>query len=308
MKMKAVLLEVKVFLRKVLYWFQYLFLYPVRYKMNIADAMQTIQFIIDNRCSVCRYGDGEMDMITSLHIGYDDSRKSNFQTYNKELAIRLKDILKTGYDKEHNVMVCIPYVWKDHGKLVWRARRFVERSLVNNRKMIECSLDLSKHYGDSYFTRFYIDYQDKNKSLYIQLLKRIWENRDLCIVEGEQSRLGVGNDLFDGAHRIERILCPATSAFDKYPEIMDAVRRVSKDRLILIALGHTATVLAYDLAKEGFQAIDIGHVDVEYEWFRMKAKEKVALPNKFVNEVEDGRNYTEEKDIVYLSQVKERIL
>lgn len=32
-------------------------------------------------------------------------------------------------------------------------------------------------------------------------------------------------------------------------------------RLILIALGMTATVLAYDLSKAGFWAIDIGHID-----------------------------------------------
>lgn len=304
----TLLLEVKVFLRKIIYWFQYLFLYSIRNKINIADAEQTIQFIIDHRCSVCRYGDGELDMITSLHFGHNDSRKSNFQPYNKKLAMRLKEILKIGYGKKLNVLVCIPYVWKNHQKMVWRSRRFVERSFVNNQVMINDSIDLKQFYGDSYFTRFYIDYKNKNKSQYIHLLKKIWENRDLCIVEGEQSRLGVGNDLFNGANSIERILCPATNAFDKYPEIMEAVRRVPKDRLILIALGHTATVLAYDLANEGFQAIDIGHVDVEYEWFRIGAKEKVALPNKFVNEVEEGRIYTEEKNIVYLSQIKERIL
>lgn len=34
-----------------------------------------------------------------------------------------------------------------------------------------------------------------------------------------------------------------------------------------ILLDPTATVLAYDLAVQGFQAVDINHVDVEYEWF-----------------------------------------
>jgi hypothetical protein len=37
------------------------------------------------------------------------------------------------------------------------------------------------------------------------------------------------------------------------------------DKLILIALGPTATVLAYDLAKKGYQAIDIGHLPSCYE-------------------------------------------
>ena len=58
--------------------------------------------------------------------------------------------------------------------------------------------------------------------------------------------------------------------------------------LFLIALGPTATVLAYDLFKAGYQAIDIGHVDVEYEWWRMGARRKVKLERKYVNEALNG--------------------
>ena len=58
--------------------------------------------------------------------------------------------------------------------------------------------------------------------------------------------------------------------------------------LFLIALGPTATALAYDLFKAGYQAIDIGHVDVEYEWWRMGARRKVKLERKYVNEVPNG--------------------
>lgn len=60
------------------------------------------------------------------------------------------------------------------------------------------------------------------------------------------------------------------------------------DTLILIALGPTATVLAYDLAKENIQSIDVGHIDLEYEWFKMKAKSKVNIASKAVNEVGGG--------------------
>lgn len=39
------------------------------------------------------------------------------------------------------------------------------------------------------------------------------------MIEGEKSRLGVGNDLFEGAKSIRRILGPAQNAFDKYEEL-----------------------------------------------------------------------------------------
>lgn len=42
----------------------------------------------------------------------------------------------------------------------------------------------------------------------IEKIMTIWEGRELLIVEGETSRLGVGNELFSKVRSIRRILCP----------------------------------------------------------------------------------------------------
>ena len=52
----------------------------------------------------------------------------------------------------------------------------------------------------------------------------------------------------------------------------------------MLALGPTATVLSYRLYKAGFRALDIGHMDIEYEWFLMKADCKMPIKSKYVNE------------------------
>ena len=101
--------------------------------------------------------------------------------------------------------------------------------------------------------------------------------------------MGVGNDLFDNVHTIRRILCPPRDAFNQYKDILTEACKLEKDVLFLIALGPTATVLAYDLFKAGYQAIDAGHVDVEYEWWRMGARRKVKLERKYVNEAANGK-------------------
>ncbi len=125
---------------------------------------------------------------------------------------------------------------------------------------------------------------------YIDKLREIWTNREVVIIEGAMSRLGVGNDLFEGAKRIERIIAPVTNAYSRFDDLMTYVKKnVSKDKLILIALGHTATLLASELNKLDYQALDLGHIDVEYEWYRMQAKGKVPIPHKYVNEVKEGR-------------------
>ena len=98
--------------------------------------------------------------------------------------------------------------------------------------------------------------------------------------------MGIGNDLFDNAKSIRRIICPSQNAFSKYDEIFEtATKIIPKDCLILSALGMTATVLCYDLSRRGYQAIDIGHIDIEYSWFRMRAKKKCSVPGKAVNEI-----------------------
>jgi glycosyltransferase family protein len=168
----------------------------------------------------------------------------------------------------------------------------------------------NKIYYDASFTRFYIDYKnDNNAKRIIPLIKRIWDERDIYIIEGELTRLGMGNNLLDNAKSIHRIIAPPLNAFEKYDEIMAAVKGYApKSVLILIALGMTATCLAYDLSKEGYQAIDIGHVDIEYEWFLMRSPKRVAIKNKYVSESNERFISDGIKDELYNSQIVARVL
>ena len=110
----------------------------------------------------------------------------------------------------------------------------------------------------------------------VKLIKKIWENRDIVIVEGDKTRAGYGNDLFDNVKSIRRILTPTKNAFESYDKILQTVLKVEKDVLILVVLGAAANVLVYDLMKQGYQAIDIGQIDMDYEWYRVKAKKSRA--------------------------------
>ena len=79
----------------------------------------------------------------------------------------------------------------------------------------------------------------KNKSKvpqYINKLKKIWEQRDVVIIEGEKTRLGVGNELFDNIIKsIQRILCPSVNAFFIYNKILKESLKIDKNFLILLA-------------------------------------------------------------------------
>ena len=170
-------------------------------------------------------------------------------------------------------------------------------------------INKNKTYYSSTLTRFYIDYKSKKGvQNYIKKLKKIWENKDVVIIEGEKSRIGIGNNLLNNTKSIKRIICPAYNAFDKYNIIINTVvNNVKKNKLILISLGPTATLLSYDLYKFGYQALDIGHIDIEYEWYIRKVKKKIKIENKCVLEVSGNDSYSIIKDKSYYDEIIKRI-
>jgi glycosyltransferase family protein len=169
---------------------------------------------------------------------------------------------------------------------------------------------MNRKYYSSMISRFYIEYKDKSKiPYYIKKLKQIWDKKDILIIEGEKSRLGIGNDLFNNSKSIKRILCPAVNAFNVYDKILNQARKIDKSILILLALGPTSTVLAYDLHKLGYQVIDVGHIDIEYEWFLKNATKKIQIKNKYVNEVYGNKfKIGNVKDKNYYNEIISKIL
>lgn len=266
---------------------------------KVATIDETLDEIINNNKSIARFGDGEIRLINNENI--------SFQQPNEELSKRLREILNSD---DENILIGLPDVFsfKDINKSIRQRKLFYKKEIVLKYDSYKVIKNDKKYYNAN-ISRPYLEYKDKsNTESIFNKLKTIWTNKDIIIVEGEGSRLGIGNDLFDNVKSISRILCPVRDAFDKYNDILNKCKEFSKDKLFIIALGPTATVLAYDLAKEGFQALDMGHVDIEYEWFKMGVTEKVKVDGKFTNEVKGGQVVEEIQDDNYERQIIARVL
>lgn len=264
---------------------------------RVASINETIERIVEGQCSVSRFGDGEM-LLTS------PDKAIGFQKGDAALAQRLREVL-TSHDEGH--LVCISDAFEGIYRYNRKARRFWRTHFFLYGSWWDRMLVPERLYYNTFVTRPYMDFDSKEGcGRWFRDMKRIWNGRDVVFIEGEKSRLGVGNDLFDNARSIRRILCPPRDAFDRYDEILNEARKLEKGVLFLIALGPTATVLAYDLFKSGYQAIDAGHVDIEYEWWRMGAKRKVKLERKYVNEVANG-NQVADAGEVYRNQIIAKI-
>lgn len=260
------------------------FLFRKRRKFKIFDDKTVVDKIVKEGYSISRFGDGEFLWILGKN-------KKSFQDNSKDLSNDLKNIL-VNYKSNKKVLIGIYGTFNDLSAHTFNSKIFWKYFILKYGKQVYDILP-DETYCDTALTRPYMDYKNKNFDLMqskFENLKRIWNDRDVIIVEGEYTRLGVNNDLFDNCKSRRRILCPPKNAYFKYNEIVDAIKKVAKkEDLILISLGPTATVLAYNLAEEGLQCIDTGHIDIEYMWFKNGVTVKSPIKGKYVNEVNNGK-------------------
>jgi glycosyltransferase family protein len=271
---------------------------------RIMDVDSTVALLNTERKCLARFGDNEFELMCKR-------LRTNYQDVNSELSVRLKEVLDS---HEDNLLVAIADNYGSLERYTDDAARDIRMYMTKTvRKDHMKLLDLNRQYYDAYLSRPYIMFRDKeNAKKRFDNIKKIWERQDVLIVEGEFTRFGVGNDLLKGASNVQRVIVPSKNAFERYEEIKEATRKYGKDKLILTILGPTATVLAYDLAKEDYWIIDMGQLDTEYEWYLRGATKRCALDYKEVSEVicyDDISEFAEDKNLkTYNSQIVEKIL
>lgn len=271
-------------------------------RWNIRDKEETVEKILQGY-SISRYGDGEFSMIIS-------PKNISFQEYDSILSKKLFEVLNSSLEN-HLVAIPTPLIKVDD--LIKGDGWYWSKYYFQKKKYLDKILDKNKVYYDAMISRFYMPYLEKTKNIkVIEKLKNYFENKDILILEGENTRFGLGNELLKKSKRIRRIILPARDSFSKYNEILEEVKNnYSQDVLLLIALGPTATVLAYDFCKLGYQALDVGHMDIEFEWYLAGATQKIDLPNKSVNEVTgvvEKQIQDSELEDIYNKQIVKKIL
>lgn len=266
-------------LKKNIYWRinKYLLYTKKEKRYIIKSKLETIEKLLEGY-SISRYGDGELSLI------YKRKKSGiNFQEHNEEMRKRLIEILKSNLDKH---LVAVPEPLIQINNLILGEAYFWSKYYLTNKKNLNIYLDKTKIYYDSMISRFYMPYSNRAETEeVVKKIRNLFVGKNITILEGENTRFGLGNSLLKEAKTVQRILCPSKNAYKIYDRILEKAKQISKENLVLIALGPTATILAYDLTKYGYQAIDIGHLDIEYEWYLMKADKKVDIENKAVNEV-----------------------
>lgn len=284
-----------------LVWIYSLAFYFIEKKLKSVkffDIETTFSILKSEKKSLCRFGDGEISWI------YKDSKGYFGQENSEELSIRLKDVFKSNHDL---VLIGIPDFFGGMDQYSKKRIRSRNAHLFKYHKRWMELIDVNYLYVDALITRVYNGRKINDVEYLFRKWKDVWKDKDIIIIEGSQTRFGVGNDLLDNANSVKRIIAPAENAFGKYNEIYESSYEYFKEGIIfLISLGPTATVLAHDIGINGIQAIDIGHLDIEYEWYLSNSTNKQPVPGKYVNEAGGAPN--NEMPEAVLKQYKKEII
>lgn len=249
---------------------------------NILNPVETIQYIVDNKVSVVRFGDGELTLMDDLMGGgiSKSGKDIAFQVYDKTLSKKLHEVLTSNNPK---ILVCIGHsLFVSNRNFTEISKKFIITSTATryrNQLLQHCSFDVI--YGDTGFTQIYQTFKNFDFNMYFEQVKDIFRNRDISIICGDGIFNGFIYNIFEEvAKSVDYIYAPKVDAFNQYEMIFNKAKAIDKNRLIVIILGPTATVLAFDLAKLGYQALDLGHIAKDYNAF------KTNSPRDFANIVQ----------------------
>ena len=232
----------------------------------VLTTRETLEFVTKNRASLCRFGDAEFDVC--LHLDKDDP----YQRPSEELSQRLREILQ--YGCKAKLVVAIPPFNSSTNNLrdffgtlsfwewYWLVRFNVLRPFL-----------IGAPYGNSFVSRSSVFYENT-----LEEVCTLWEGRDVVFVIGKGGRFIFDQRLFGCIASHETIFVPPCNAFSEYDRVFAECRKFERDRLFLIAAGPTATVLAFDLHKLGYQAIDIGHISICYREYLGESMAPESLP------------------------------
>ncbi len=197
--------------------------------------------------SFSRIGDGEFNII----IG----GRNSFNKSNPKLAERLKEICESG--SNGHCLVCLNNykLPKDHPTYSWfvhHGTRYLDQVLerVNFKK---------EKYGDAYF--LIRNSQDANglNQTGLEKIKTLWLGQKVLFVCNKKSPVVTDpSAFFNQTATKEFLYIPDKDAFDSYEEIISDIRKYDTSWKIYLEAGATASVLAWDLSKEGYIVYDMG--------------------------------------------------
>ncbi len=199
------------------------------------------------KLSFSRIGDGEFNNV----IG----GRNSFNSADPALALRLKEICEAG--SRESCLVCLNNYKLPEGHSAYKW--FLHHGTRYLNEVLKIVKFKPEKYGDAYFlVRMSLPDNSLNREG-LQKIKELWAGRKVLFVCNSESPI-IEDDLnlFNDVERKEYLYIPDKNAFADYAQILKNIKKYDTSWVIYMEAGATASVLAWDLSKDGYQALDMG--------------------------------------------------
>lgn len=230
--------------KTIIYWFKTI--KCVR-RSIILDAQDTVEYIVKNKKSLIRYGDGEFYIMEENSIHYQEYSDSL-----KEILINIiEDYLDKPNEKEY--FLCMPKRYFECSGFKLLQKKIYIISWVKPRYIFSKRYDRNVTYGDAFL------FAKGNEKIY----EKIWESNEIQRVVFVHNEKKYASD-FAKRYRKNVAYIPIVSqnVFENAGAILEKiVESVIRNRadIVLISAGPCAKYLVMRLSEMGIWAIDTGH-------------------------------------------------
>ncbi|MDR1493459.1 MAG: GT-D fold domain-containing protein [Planctomycetaceae bacterium] len=258
---------------------------------QVASCTETLDKLIVG-ASISRFGDGELAVCLGRTVNYTNA-------YNPKLQRRLLDVLHSPQTEKFLIGIPPMTIVQERQRkriafrtklkmFVWRylllqavvdspARRwtFFETFLIRHWRF------LKKRFREKYYANAYISRPEVFAEVPLEKWRRVWDNRNVVFIVPKNGRFVNDKRVFGNIKSAQWIYVDPIDAFADYDHTYRLACDLSHDielPLFLIAAGQTATLLAYDLYRAGYQAIDIGHLPNSYAAYLGEIKTPEDIP------------------------------
>lgn len=241
---------------------------------RILDRSESLELLESHPKSFARFGDGEVDIMQGKDIA--------FQKYDPLLAEKMLKVLKTKRDDLY-VGINRIYYHTVHPLSNERQRQYYRGNSARFRKFFidEANLEIQYLDANCLMGYFAYDYSGSYDEI-VQRKRKIFEGRKIAVVTGKSVLDKLDYDIFGLASSKIVIDAPSKNAFSEYDSILrDISRNVSKDTMICLILGPTATAMAADLTDMGYIAWDSGHIAKDYDVYMKKLEKSSKIESEF---------------------------
>ena len=213
-------------------------------RAKIFSASDTLNYALNNKMSIIRFGDGEFNLMNGKSIHYQD--------YSNKINDELKLIYSNYLNKKSNYILCVPrYYMKCNGIKLLKS------------KVLVSSWSFSRYYFQKNFNQ-YIKYGDafcfskKNLEVVDEFFRKLTDME--CIFVHNNVSYSIQ---FEKKYNIKThfVSIPKTNAYSSINSIIFEIKnKITDNSFVLVSAGPCGKVITRILSESKVFAIDCGHL------------------------------------------------